>query len=409
MTVTQSAAAVRPRRGLLIVLSGNMLLDAIEVSLAIVALPAVATDLRLGRALASWVVAGFALGFGGTLIAGHHAAARWGERRIYLAALAVFAAASVAGALADSAWLLIASRVVKGSCAALTAPTGLAIIGRSFPEGPSRNRALAIYSAFGAWGFTVGLVLSGLITTASWRWTFLVPAPVALILLVPCARLLDRGPAGPRQMPRPAGREAARARRVPLPGVSARRRLATALGAAALNGSFWGLLILCAFRLQGHLGWSPAEVGAALLPASVPVAAIAPFAAALVGRFGTGRLVALGAALPPVGYLLTWALSGRPLGSVAAYAAWLLPGLLLVGAGFALCFSALHVRALTGLAPAAQRVATARYQTAVQLGGVIVVAIIAVPALSGLAVVTAVGVLGLLAALAGLITEERNT
>jgi hypothetical protein len=95
--------------------------------------------------------------------------------------------------------------------------------------------------------------------------------------------------------------------------------------------------------------------------------------------------------------------------SPAEYAACLLPGLLLVGAGFALCFSALHVQALVGVDRAAQGGVTAVYQVAVQFGGVLVLAAISVLPVAGLAVVTMTGALGLLIAFAGLVTKDRTT
>ena len=389
-------------RRLLTVLSSNMLLDAIEVSVAIVALPAIARDLALGHAAVPWVVAGFALGFGLMLVPGRWAVARWGERPVYLAALAVFAVASAGGAAASSEWLLIASRVIKGGCAGLTAPTGLAIIGRAFPQGAPRNRALAVYSSFGSCGFTAGLVVSGLVTTAGWRWTFLIPAPVAFALLLCGARVIPRGG--------PAAHLGAPGHRTAPPLVAGGPHLLrSALGAATLNGSLWGLLIICTFRLQDQLGWTPIAAGLALLPVAVPAAATAPFAARLVARFGTARLIAAGATLPLLGYLLIWGLADRPVRSPAEYAACLLPGLLLVGAGFALCFSALHVQALVGVDRAAQGGVTAVYQVAVQFGGVLVLAAISVLPVAGLAVVTMTGALGLLIAFAGLVTKDRTT
>ncbi|WP_157841214.1 MFS transporter, partial [Streptomyces wadayamensis] len=99
--------------------------------------------------------------FGALLLFGGRLVAILGRRPVYLAALLVFAAASLVGALADHTALLVATRFVKGFCAALTAPTGLAIIASAFPEGPARSRALSVYSLFGASGFSVGLLLSG--------------------------------------------------------------------------------------------------------------------------------------------------------------------------------------------------------------------------------------------------------
>ena len=103
---------------------------------------------------------------------------------MFLIALGVFVVASALGGLVDDGSLLIATRFIKGVSAAFTAPAGLSIITTSFAEGPMRNRALSIYAATGATGFSLGLVFGGLLTEIGWRWVFLLPAPIALITLI---------------------------------------------------------------------------------------------------------------------------------------------------------------------------------------------------------------------------------
>ncbi|MFE4969684.1 MFS transporter [Streptomyces sp. NPDC056660] len=182
--------------GLLLVLAGNMLIDALEVSVAVVALPAIGTDLGAGPTVTQWAMTGFAAGFGGLLLFGARVVTLLGRRRVYLAALLAFAAASVLSALAQDPWLLLTTRLVKGFCAALTAPTGLAIITSTFPEGRPRSRAVSVYTLFGAGGFTAGLILSGWLTEASWRWAFAFPAPVVLVLFASGLRLIPSAPKG---------------------------------------------------------------------------------------------------------------------------------------------------------------------------------------------------------------------
>ncbi|MGY5122462.1 MFS transporter [Streptomyces sp. 900105755] len=179
--------------GLLLVLAGNMLIDALEVSVAVVALPAIGTDLGQPPTVTQWAMTGFAAGFGGLLLFGARVVTLLGRRRVYLAALLAFAAASVLSALAHDPWLLLATRLAKGFCAALTAPTGLAIITSTFPEGRPRSRAVSVYTLFGAGGFTAGLLLSGWLTETSWRWAFAFPAPVVLLLFACGLRLVPRG------------------------------------------------------------------------------------------------------------------------------------------------------------------------------------------------------------------------
>lgn len=469
MTATTVDAPARwgaPLWGLLFVLSGNMLIDALEVSVTVVALPSIGDDLKFPPAALHWTISGFALGFGGLLLFGGRVVALLGRQRVYLAALLGFAAASLLGAVVDDAALLVVIRFVKGVCVALTAPTGLAIIGRTFAEGPVRDRAVSVYSLFGASGFSVGLVLSGLLTGLSWRWTFLFPAPVALVLFVAGLWLIPRdqpvhtgphrydaagaltftgaaalllyavttGPEAGWADPRTLGAfvlaavllgifaRAERAGRQPLVRLDVVTRgpiVRSMLGAAALNGSYWGFLYVVTLHLQGPVGWSPLQTGLAMLPASLLLTLAAPFSGRLVGRVGAARLIALGAFAPPTGYVLYLAAGPEPVYSTA-----ILPAMLFVGLGFALGFSALHVQAVDGAAPDEQGMVSGVYQTAVQIGGALVLAVTAAlltgrsaaasaPALVGaqrpaLVLVTAVGLGGLLIALAGLRSAAQS-
>src|SRR5512146_551949 len=224
-SVTSSPAAGRqPARenphwsprlwGVLIVLGGALCLDALDVSMVGVALPSIRTALGLSTSSLQWIVSGYVLGYGGLLLLGGRAADLLGRRRVFLAALAAFAVLSLLGGLTSIAGLLIAARFVKGVAAAFTAPAGMSLLTTTFPEGPMRNRAFSIYSVFGGSGFSLGLVLSGLLTAVSWRWTLLVPAPVALIVLVAGWRLIPREARATREA-------AAKRRSFDLPGAFA--------------------------------------------------------------------------------------------------------------------------------------------------------------------------------------------
>ncbi|GAA3394592.1 MFS transporter [Streptomyces roseoviridis] len=426
----------------LLVLSGNMLLDAIEVSVILIALPTLAARFGLTPWGAQWMMSGFALGFAALLLLGPVLCARLGRRRAYLGAMLLFGAASLAGGLAGGPALLVAVRVVKGCCAALTAPTGLAIINDLFPEGPERRRALSVYSLFGAAGFTAGLLLAGGLLEADWRWVFVFPAPVALVLLVAGAYVLPREGGGPGGDGAPAGGGAvagpgpgdgdagarsgdggpaagpgagtgggaadsgAPAHRpgARLPSLALLKRgplLRSALGAASLNGTYQAVLVVMVFQMADDFGWSPWLSALALLPACVPLALTVPFAGRFIARHGSGRLVTLGALFPLLGYGLYLA---RP--DSGSYPLGMLPVLLLVEAGFCCAFVALNTQATAGLDPADRGAAVSLYQAAVQLGAAVLLPAAALllthatgprPAL---VLITAVGALGLVAALA---------
>ncbi|MFE5048928.1 MFS transporter [Streptomyces sp. NPDC056637] len=384
-------------RAVLLLLSANMILDAIEVSVVLVALPDIRADLRLSAWTVQWLMSGFALGFAAALILGARLVARLGTRRVYLAAMLGFAVASLAGGLADGPALLIATRVVKGICAGLTAPAGLSIIATAFPDGHRQRRAVSVYSLCGAAGFTAGLLLSGALLQGSWRWTLWFPAPLALLLLVLALRVLpvDRGPRAPA---RPA-------LRLLRGGVLLR----TAVGAATLNGTYQSVLFLITLQVQERLVWSPWLSAVALLPACVPLAVTVPFSARLTARWGIERLIALGAAAPLAGYALLFA---RP--RFTSYVTGVLPVLTLVGAGFVLSFAALNMRAAAAAAAEDRPAAIRAYQAAVQLGAVVLLPLTGRLLTAGhggrpaLALLAAVAAVGLVAALPGLLTASRK-
>ncbi|MDX3261124.1 MFS transporter [Streptomyces sp. MI02-2A] len=376
------------RRALLFVLAGNMLIDALEVSVVLVALPAVERDLGWPAAAGQWVMSGFAAGFAALLLLGPRLVSRWGRRRVYLAALPVFIAASVAGGLTDQGAVLVATRVVKGMCAALTAPTGLAIIGTAFRPGPEQRRAVSVYSLFGAAGFTAGLLSSGALTELSWRWNPVFPAPVALILLVAGFRLIPRD-----TTPAPA---------VPLRVTLARLVrdapfVRSAVCAATLNGTYLGLLLLLTHWLHDRWGWSSWRTAVAFLPACMPLAVALPFSGRMVARFGTERLIAAGGCAALAG-CATALLTGPP----SAYASEVLPVLLCVEAAFVLSFAALNLQATSGIAAEHRGAAVPVYQTAVQLGPVVALPAVATTAAIGyraaLLVLTALSAAGALIA-----------
>src|SRR5690349_24459621 len=157
-----------------------------------VALPSIGTELNLSTTSLQWIVNGYVLGYGGLLLLGGRTADLLGRRKVFLTALAVFAVASLVGGLVDDGTLLIATRFIKGLAAAFTAPTALSILTTTFHEGPARNRALSVFSVFGASGYSSGLILGGLLTSAGWRWTFLIPVPLALGALVAGLALIPR-------------------------------------------------------------------------------------------------------------------------------------------------------------------------------------------------------------------------
>ncbi|WP_416872993.1 MFS transporter [Kitasatospora sp. SC0581] len=401
--------------GTLIVLCAAMFLDALDVSMVGVALPSIGSDLHLSTSTLQWVVSGYVLGYGGLLLLGGRAADLLGRRRVFLVALGVFAAASLVGGLVDDGGLLIAARFLKGVSAAFTAPAGLSIITTTFAEGPARNRALSIYTTCGASGFSLGLVLSGLLTSVGWRWTFLMPVPVALLALVFAVRLLprpveERAKGGYDALGAITGTatvlllvftvteaqgagwlsartlgsmlvvallaaaflwvESRAAHPLVRLGIFRNGSVARAnVVAFAMTGAYGGFQFVVTLYLQHLLGWSALEMALGLLPAAALIALSAPFMGPIVDRFGTGRLLPIGL----LSLVAAFALFLR-LDEHSSYPGLVLPSMLLLGVGFAFAFPSVNIAATDGVGDEEQGLASGLVNTAIQVGTAVVLA-----------------------------------
>jgi MFS family permease len=403
---------------LLVVLCGVLFLDGLDVSMVGVALPSIRADLGLSTSQLQWVVSGYVLGYGGLLLLGGRAADMLGRRKVLIAGLSVFVVASAIGGLVNDGTLLVLSRILKGMSAAFTAPAGLSIITTTFSEGPNRNRALAIYTATGASGFSLGLVLGGVLTELGWRWTFLLPVPFALAILAVAPRIIPRDLAlgSARRRYDIAGAVTITAAMLllvrtvveaPDKGwgapvtvisfaivvallalfVTIERRSAAPLvrlgilrssplvranlGGMLLFGGYFGFQFVGTLYLQAMNGWSAIETALAFLPAGLLVAFGAPRLGPIVDRFGTARVIAVGAVALLAGYLLFLRVDGTP-----SYVGLMLPTVLLLGVGFALSFPSLNIQAVAGVADHEQGLASGLLNTSFQVGGAIGLAIV---------------------------------
>src|SRR5438552_5080461 len=149
---------------LIVVLSAQLMV-VLDFSIVNVALPSIQRELAFSATGLEWVVTAYAITFGGLLILGGRVGDLFGRRRLFLAGLFAFAAASLLGGFASSAGTLVAARTAQGVGAAVIAPTALALLTTTFAEGPARNRALGLYGATGSVGFVAGLVLGGALVT----------------------------------------------------------------------------------------------------------------------------------------------------------------------------------------------------------------------------------------------------
>ncbi|MFI7417582.1 MFS transporter [Nonomuraea sp. NPDC049684] len=399
-------------------------LDALDVSMVGVALPAIQHDLGLSTSSLQWVVSGYVLGYGGLLLLGGRTADLLGRRRVFLVALGVFAVASLLGGVVDDGGLLIAARFVKGVAAAFTAPAALSIITTTFPEGPERNKALSIFTACGASGYSLGLVLSGLLTEIGWRWTLLMPVPVAIIALIAALKVLPKG----REERAEGGHDLVGAVLItasmlllvftvvqaPEAGWASFQTIGSLVAVAVLLGLFvltelrmkhplvrlgilrsghivranLGLLILMgsyvAFQFvamqyfQNLLHWSALGTALAFLPAGLLVAVSSTKMGDFADRFGTGKLIVIGAAALAGGYAIFLGIDETPsLGGLV------LPGMVLLGIAFALSFPSLNIQATNGVDDDEQGLASGLLNTSGQVGGAIVLAVVTAVLTSG--------------------------
>ena len=180
----------------LLIFSGVILLDGLDISMIAVAIPEIQQAFGIGAATAQWLVSAYILAFGGFLLLGGRCADLFGRRRVLVAGLAVFALVSVGGAFATDAGLLIVSRFVKGMAAGFTGPAAMSLLTTTFAEGPARNKAFGIFNLFEASGYSSGLLIGGLLAALNWRYIFVLPIPVAVLLLLAALRYLP--PDAPR-------------------------------------------------------------------------------------------------------------------------------------------------------------------------------------------------------------------
>jgi EmrB/QacA subfamily drug resistance transporter len=193
--VDRPRTMTRRRWWVLTVVCAAMFMGVLDSTSVYAALPSIAVDLGFAPAQVQWVITAYGVAIGGLLLLGGRLADHVGRRRAFLAAVALFAAASLACGLAWSSEVLIAARVLQGAGAALMTPAGLSILMHEFPEGPDRNRALGIWGGLGGIGASAGLLLGGVLTAwGGWAWVFLTNVPVCLAVLVVGPVLLSEVP-----------------------------------------------------------------------------------------------------------------------------------------------------------------------------------------------------------------------
>jgi MFS family permease len=401
-------------RAVLFVLCGSIFLEGVDVSMLGMALPAIRADLGMSTAALQWVVSAYVLGYGGFMLLGGRAADLLGRRRVFVFWLAVFLAFSGLGGFATDGWVLILSRFVTGLAAAFMTPAGLSLITTTFPEGSQRNRALLWYAGTAAGGFSLGLVVGGLLTAFGWRWVFFAPVLLAAVILAMAIRLVpaDVPVAGPRrfdiagalslttgmvllvytvvrvpEVPVAASVVTGALsvlllvtfvlveRRSPAPlvrlGILRHTALVRANVATVLfAGAFVSFQFITVLYLQEVRGWSAIETGLALLVVAIDAVLAPTVTPRLVERWGNPPVIVTGVAAAVAGYALFLSIPAD-----ASYWTAMFPTMVLLGLAFTLVYGPLTIIATDGVADAEQGLASGLWNTSFQFGAAIGLAV----------------------------------
>jgi EmrB/QacA subfamily drug resistance transporter len=436
---TQTREAAAPRElhltWALVLISVAQLMVVLDATIANIALPYIQADLGISQANLTWIVTGYALAFGSLLLLGGRLGDLYGRRRVFMIGLAIFALASLLGGLATTEPLLLGARGLQGLGAALASPAALALITTTFPAGPARNRAFAVYAAMSGAGAAVGLILGGWLTGTSpevfgividgWRLTFLINVPIGVAATLLAPRFLNESESHPGELDLPgavtgtlgllgivyglsrAGTEGwtdsltvaslvagtvllvvfglveSRVAHPLLPfrifmnRTRASSFVAMFLAPAAMFAMFYFL----SQYIQNVMGYSPLEAGVAFLPFTVGIVVGAGLASNLVGRIdprfisGVGTLLAAGALF---GFsTLPFDTSFPAEEVVGTYVTDLLPFITLMAFGMGLTFVPVTLTAVHHLRPEESGIGSGVLNTMQQVGGALGLAVLA--------------------------------
>jgi len=418
-------AVLDPRRWwALALLCGAFFMVLLDGTITIVALPSIGAELSFSEQGLQWVLSAYALTFGGLLLLGGRAADLLGRRRVFMAGVLLFTAASLGCGLAWSPAALLAARVVQGAGAAIMTPTALSIISTTFTEGSERNKALGLWGALGGIGATAAWLIGGpLVDGPGWRWIFFINLPVGVagLMLSPLV-LRESRVALTRRSYDPAGALTITGALVllvyavveaPAVGWADVRTIGPLVGSAVLIAAFAliesrhqaplvplhllrsrtlaganavtvfigsvgvGMPFVLTLYAQQVLGYSALKFGisSVVLAIAATVGAIAGQAAVL--KVGFRSVAARGMALMAAGSLLLTQVSMR-----GNYVPEIFFGLLLCGVGIGLAFVTATVAALTGVAEHESGLASGLSNTALQIGSALGVAVVTTVAVS---------------------------
>ncbi|WP_030160001.1 DHA2 family efflux MFS transporter permease subunit [Glycomyces sp. NRRL B-16210] len=416
---TEPARSLRSRWLAVIALSAAQVMIVLDQNIVTIALPAIREDLAFSQANLVWTVNAYVIPFGGLLLFAGRLGDLVGRKRVFLAGLALFTAASVAAALADGQAFLLAARFVQGVGGAVTAAGLLGMIVTIFPEPRHRVKAIGLYSFASAGGGAAGSVVGGVLTeTFGWESVFYVNLPLGLVVgalawrLLPAergaglragvdllgaalvtaglmlavytlvetdryglasARTLVFGVLAVALLAGFALRQARAAAPLIPPRLLRSRNVTGAnLAQALMVGAAFGFMFFTVLYLQQVLGFTPLEAGLAFLPAPIVIAVVSmALAPRLITRFGTRPLVLTGLAVMVAGFVLF-----AQMRADGNYLADVLPGMVTAPLGFGIAIPALMTLGMADAAPEDAGVTSGLFNTSQQVGGAIGLAVI---------------------------------
>ena len=419
---SKSAGGTGRNLGLaLIVIATAQLMVVLDASIVNVALPHIQRALGFSGTGLEWVVNAYALTFGGLLLLGGRAGDLLGRRKVFIAGIILFSAASLAGGFATTqAWLLTA-RAAQGAGAAIIAPTALSLVTATFPEGQPRNRAMAVYAAMSVIGGVVGLIAGGLLTAyASWRWVLFVNVPIGIAVAAAAPRALGDTPGRRGRFDLPGaitcttGLAAlvyglsnaattpngishwgdtkvvvslaaaavllvgfvlieARSKHALLPPrlLASRDRTGANLTMLCVGTALFGMFFFLTIFVQTVWGYSALKSGFAYLPMMAAIMVMSGASAQLIPRVGARPLLLAGSAIAAGGLFWLSRISVH-----SHYASGLLGPTLVAGTGFGMLFLPLTIVALSRVRDADAGVAASLLNTGQQVGGSIGLAVL---------------------------------
>lgn len=408
MTVPTAKRASRQTTAVLAVILISYFMILLDNSIIFTAIPKIQAAMHLSPAGLAWVQDAYTLVFGGLLLLGARAGDLLGRRRVFVFGLAIFATASLLVGLSPAGWWLITARGVQGIGAAIVAPASLSILTASFPEGRDRAKAVALYGATAGIGASLGLVIGGAAADwVSWRAGFFINVPVGLAMILLAPRYIpettrsrgrfDLGGAftatlgtgslvygiihsasagwtAPATIVRLiagvillaclvlAERRAAQPI-MPLRLFASRVRAGAYLARMLYLGAMIGFFFYTTQYLQGVLGFSAFQAGAAFLPMTAVNFAVAMTIQKLTARLGQAVPLAAGVAVTLAG--MAWLAQVQPASSYWSCVA--LP-MVLIGAGQGLAFAPLTSAGIAGVTADDAGAASGLVNTFHQLG-----------------------------------------